>query len=70
METAMLTGKYLIFLAMEVIVAALIVAALVAGIYQIVREKVRQARRVDAVAPATRPAPSVAARPGASSLQR
>jgi hypothetical protein len=66
MDTAMLTGKYLIMLALEVVVAGMLVSALVAGIYQIVRDKVRQARLADAVAPAGRVAASGAAQPGAS----
>lgn len=45
METLALNVKFLLFLAMELSVLLLIVAALVAGAYQIVRDKVREARR-------------------------
>ncbi len=54
MENVMLTIKYLMFLFMEVSVFVVIGAVLVAGLYQIVRDKVRESRQVDQVAPAAR----------------
>jgi len=51
MENIMLTIKYLMFLALELSVFVVIGAVLVAGLYQIVRDKVRESRRRDQVAP-------------------
>lgn len=51
MESVMLTIKYLMFLALELFVFVVIGAVLVAGLYQIVRDKVRESRRRDQVAP-------------------
>jgi hypothetical protein len=70
METAMLTGKFLIMLALEAIVAVLVLGVLVAGVYQIVRDKVRQARHIDEVAPAARPVRSRASVSGARPAER
>jgi len=49
MENIMLTFKYLIFVALELSVFVVIGVALIAGLYQIVRDKVREARRRDQV---------------------
>lgn len=51
METTMLSIKFLLFLAMEAFVVAVIVAALIAGLYQIVRDKILESRRLDKLAP-------------------
>jgi hypothetical protein len=56
MESIMLTLKFALFLAMEVFVVAAIAGALILGLYQIVKEKVVESRRVDEVTPETRPA--------------
>lgn len=42
MESIFLTVKFGLFLAMELFVVAAIGAALIAGLYQIVRDKVRR----------------------------
>jgi len=47
----MLTLKSLIFLALELSVFVVIGAALVAGLYQIVQDKVRESRHRDQVTP-------------------
>lgn len=60
-ETIMLSIKYIMFLAMELFVFALIGAILVAGLYHVVRDKVQEARRLDQVAPET-PATAPASR--------
>jgi ABC-type proline/glycine betaine transport system permease subunit len=56
MESVMLTVKFAIFLAMEVFVVATMVGALILGVYQIVKDKVRESRLLDEIAPETRPA--------------
>ena len=53
MESTMLTVKFALFLAMEVFVVATLVGALIAGLYQVVRDKVRESRRLDEVVPET-----------------
>jgi hypothetical protein len=55
MENTMLTVKFALFLAMEVFVVATLVGALIAGLYQVVRDKVRESRRVDEVVSETLP---------------
>ena len=60
MEITMLGIKYVVFLALEVFVFAAMGAVLIAGLYQIVRNKIRESRRLDEVAPQTRPAASTA----------
>ena len=55
MESVMLTIKFVLFLAMEVFVIATMVSALILGLYQIVRDKVRESRRLDEVVPETNP---------------
>ena len=56
MESVMLTVKFAIFLAMEVFVVATMVGALVLGVYQIVKGKVRESRLLDEIASETSPA--------------
>lgn len=56
MESIMMTVKFALLLAMEVFVVATLVGALIAGLYQIVRDKIRESRRLDEVAPETLPA--------------
>jgi uncharacterized protein YneF (UPF0154 family) len=51
METIALNIKFLLFLALELSVVLVIVAGLIAGLYQIVREKVQETRRKDELAP-------------------
>lgn len=51
MEEIMLTLKFIMFLAMEIIVVATLGAVLVAGLYQIVRDKVLESRRRDQITP-------------------
>jgi len=60
METTMLGIKYVLFLALEVFVFAVMGAALIAGLYQIVRDKIRESRRCDEVALETPSAVSMA----------
>jgi ABC-type proline/glycine betaine transport system permease subunit len=55
MESIMMTVKFALLLAMEVFVVATLVGALIAGLYQIVRDKIRESRRLDEVAPETLP---------------
>lgn len=55
MESIMLTVKFVLFLAMEVFVVATVVGALILGLYQIVRDKVRESRRLDEVVPESLP---------------
>jgi hypothetical protein len=50
METLALNIKFLLFLALELSVVLVFVAGLVAGLYQIVREKVQETRRKDELA--------------------
>jgi Na+-translocating ferredoxin:NAD+ oxidoreductase RnfG subunit len=54
MDTVMLSIKFLLFFALEFAVLAVIGAVLVAGLYQIVRDKVRESRRQDQIAPESR----------------
>jgi len=56
MESIILTVKFALFLAMEVFVVVTLVGALIAGMYQIVRDKIRESRLLDGVAPETSPA--------------
>jgi hypothetical protein len=53
METVMLTLKYIEFVVMELSVVAIFGGVLVAGLYQIVRDKVRAARQGDEFASKT-----------------
>jgi hypothetical protein len=49
MESVMLDLKLIMFIAMEVIVVAVIGCVLIAGLYQIVRDKVLESRRRDQI---------------------
>jgi hypothetical protein len=51
MESTFLTTKYILFLAMELFVIGTLGAALIAGVYQIVKDKVRESRILDNVIP-------------------
>ena len=53
MENVMLAIKYLMFLALELSVFVVIGAVLVAGLYQLVRDKVRESRLLDQVGQTT-----------------
>ena len=55
MDSIMLTIKFGVFLALELFVFGVLGAALIAGLYQVVRDKVRESRRLDGVAPEVRP---------------
>jgi hypothetical protein len=63
METMMLGIKYVVFLALEVFVFAVMGAVLIAGLYQIVRDKIRESRRLDEVGLETPPTLSPATVP-------
>ena len=56
MEGTMLTVKFVIFFALELFVLSVLGAALIAGLRQIVQDKIRESRRLDEVAPEIRPA--------------
>lgn len=49
MEETMLAIKAIMFIAMEGVVIGVIAAVLIAGVYQIVRDKVREARQRDEI---------------------
>ena len=51
MEEIFLAIKYVLFLGMELTVLVVIAAVLIAGVYQVVHDKVREARRKDEIAP-------------------
>jgi hypothetical protein len=55
MEDVMLFVKFILFFAMEFTVVAVIGAVLIAGLYQIVRDRVRESRRQDEITPETGP---------------
>ncbi|MCX7682515.1 MAG: hypothetical protein N2508_11250 [Anaerolineae bacterium] len=55
MESVMLTVKFVLLLAMEVFVVATFVGAIILGIYGVVKEKVRESRLQDELAPQTEP---------------
>ncbi len=63
MEDIMLSIKYVVFIALEGFVIAAIGAALIAGLHQIVREKIRESRRLDEVVLEAPPAVSPATVP-------
>ncbi|MDH7485830.1 MAG: hypothetical protein QHJ81_06080 [Anaerolineae bacterium] len=52
-ETIMLGIKFAMFLAMEVFVFAVMAAVLIAGLYQLIRNKVRQTRLAPSARKAT-----------------
>ena len=56
MENVMLAIKHLMFLALELSVFVMIGAVLVAGLYQLVRDKVRESRLLDQVGQTSQPA--------------
>lgn len=56
MEATMLGVKYMLFLSLEVFVFAVMGAALLAGLYQIVRDRIRESRRLEEVTGEPRPA--------------
>jgi hypothetical protein len=56
MDSIMLSVKFVVFLALELFVLGVLGAALIAGVYQVVRDKVRESRRLDGVTPEARPA--------------
>lgn len=60
METTMLSIKYVMFLAMEVFIFIVMAGALIAGLYQVIRDRVRESRRLGEAAPVTPPATSTA----------
>jgi hypothetical protein len=51
MDNIMLIVKFLLFFALEFSVLVVIGVILIAGLYQIVRDKVRESRRRDQIAP-------------------
>ena len=55
MDSIMLTVKFVIFFALELFVLSVLVAALIAGLYQVVQDKIRESRRLDGVTPEARP---------------
>jgi hypothetical protein len=60
MESTFLTIKFVLFVAMEIFVIGALGAVLVMGLYQVVRDKVRESRLLDQVAPEASPAPKQA----------
>jgi hypothetical protein len=56
MESVFLTIKFALFLAMELFVVGALGAVLILGLYQIVRDKVRESRLLDQVSQDSRPA--------------
>jgi hypothetical protein len=55
MDSTMLTVKFVIFFALELFVLSVLVAGLIAGLYKVVHDKIRESRRLDGVAPEARP---------------
>jgi hypothetical protein len=55
MESVFVSAKFALFVAMEVFVIGTLGAALILGLYQIVRDKVRESRLLDQVTPETQP---------------
>jgi hypothetical protein len=56
MESVFLTIKFVLLVAMEFFVIGVLGIALILGLYQIVRDKVRESRLLDQVASETHPA--------------
>ena len=56
METAMLTVKLTTILAVELLVIATIAGALILGVYQVIKEKIRESRLLDGIPSETNPA--------------
>jgi uncharacterized membrane protein len=61
MDDFMLFVKFLLFFGMEFTVLAVIAIVIFAGLYQIVRDKVRESRREDEIAAETTSGSSTAA---------
>ncbi len=55
MESVFASAKFVLFVAMEVFVIGTLGAALIAGLYQIVRDRVRESQLLDQVTPETQP---------------
>jgi hypothetical protein len=55
MENILWTAKAVMFLIIEAFVVGVIGVALIAGLYEIVRDKIRSSRLLDEVAPETIP---------------
>jgi hypothetical protein len=55
MESVFASAKFVLFVAMEIFVIGTLGAALIAGLYQIVRDGVRESQLLDQVAPETQP---------------
>lgn len=49
MENVFLTIKFVLFLAMELFVIGVVGAVLIAGLYQIVRDRIRESRLLDQI---------------------
>jgi hypothetical protein len=56
MENVFLTIKFVLFLAMELFVIGVVGAVLIAGLYQIVRDRIRESRLLDQAPQESRPA--------------
>jgi hypothetical protein len=56
MESIFLTIKFVLFLAMELFVVGTLGAVLILGLYQIVRDKIRESRLLDQISQEPRPA--------------
>jgi hypothetical protein len=56
MESVFLTIKFVLLVAMEFFVIGVLGIALILGVYQVVRDKVRESRLLDQVASQTHPA--------------
>ena len=55
MENVMWTAKFVMFLIMEAFVVGVVGTVLIAGVYEIVREKIRESRILDEVVSETLP---------------
>lgn len=53
MENILLAAKFVVFLVIQLFVFSAVGAVLIACVYQIVRDKVRESRRQDEIAPET-----------------
>ena len=59
MESVMLTVKFALFLAMEIFVVAMFAGVLILALYQIIKERILESRRLDEIVPEPRQATSV-----------
>jgi len=57
MESILWTVKAVMFLIMEAFVVGVMGAVLIAGVYEVVRDKIRESRVLDQVTPETLPVP-------------